>query len=310
MASDLVYELVVVVAVLVAVAFATFWFTVRRLRRRKAELLGEIRNSPRLNSDRAFNRIEMARREAAILARQGMDVGSAQSMIARAQAAFDLGKTAEAYELAQSAHENLVAVRHGRNPLPSASAPPAEPMVARTTTHPPPSNGGGRPAPSTPAVTPAPTGGLPKNQMESQFVMRLLDSEVAEAKQSRPTDAATLAAIDFQTKAQVAYSGGRYSEAFSYALKGRRGLGGNVGAVGPAPGSKPLAPDGDPLDPDRAAERAASATRCPECGYPTTADDAFCRGCGVPRTPTACPQCGAPRVTADTFCGRCGAHFN
>jgi hypothetical protein len=309
-ASELIYELIVIVAILVVISIAVFWFTARHLRRRKAELLGEIRNSPRLNSDRAFNRLEMARREAMILARTGQDVKSAQSQIARAQAAFDLGHTAEAYELAQAAHETLVSVRHGTNPLPSAGSTADETPLARPTARPPPSNGGARPSGSAVGVAPGPTGGLPKNRMESQFEMRLLDSDLATARETRPSDPATLAAVDFQTKAHTAFDGGRYSEAFSFALKGRRGLGGNVGAVGPTPGVKPTTSDAGPVDLDRAVEQAASATRCPECGYPTTPDDSFCRGCGTPRAPTTCPQCGAPRVPADTFCGRCGARFS
>jgi ribosomal protein L32 len=111
-------------------------------------------------------------------------------------------------------------------------------------------------------------------------------------------------------KAQTAYAVGRYTEAFSLALKGRRGLGGNVGAVGPTPGVKPSSLEPEAPDLDRAVESAAGATRCPQCGHPTTADDAFCRGCGTSRAPTACPQCGAPRLPADTFCGRCGARFS
>jgi hypothetical protein len=306
-ASEQVYELVAIAAILLAVVLVIFLVTIRRLRRRKAELLNELKSSPRLNSDRAFNRLEMARREAAILARQGLDVSKAQALIARAQAAFDLGKTGEAYELAQSAHESLVGIRHG-TPSSSASLPPTSGSAASAS--PGRSSAAATGGSSRSAASPPPAAGLPKHQMESQFEMRLLDGDIAAAERSRPRDAATLDAIDFRGKAQTAYDHGRYSEAFSFALKGRRGLGGNVGAVAVSPGVKPSVADAGAGSADQAAEAAAGASRCPLCGYPTTPDDAFCRGCGTPRTPTVCSQCGAPRVPADTFCGRCGMRFS
>jgi hypothetical protein len=299
------YELLVIAVVLILAVVAIFLFAIQRLRRRKAELLGELKMNPRLHSDRAFNRLEMARREAAIVQRQGMDVSRAQALIARAQAAFDLGKTGEAYELAQSAHEALVAVRHGTTPPPSSTSaplPPTSPSLPPSS----PSNGGARSS----AAAPTPVAGLPKNRMESQFEIRMLDADLSEARRNHPSDPATLAATEFQGKAQRAFASGHYSEAFSYALKGRRNLGGNLGAVGPTPGVRSTPGDTEGVDADRAADRAASAARCPQCGYPTLPDDAFCRGCGTPHVPTACPQCGASRLPGDTFCGRCGVGFS
>jgi hypothetical protein len=308
-----VYELLAVAAVLTAVVVVVLLFTIRRLKQRKAELLGEIRANPRLNSDRAFNRIEMARREAAILARQGSDTGRPRSLIAQAQSAFDLGQMDRAYELAQSAHESLVAVRHGQA-LPAATAPPIESTSPRPTSRPPPSEGGrlagATPFAGTTTAPPAASTGLPRNRVESQFEIKLLNSDLMTARQSRPTDPATVVAADFQGKAEKAFAAGQYTEAFSFALKGRRGLGGNLGTVAPAPGAKPLLGEPTAMDPDQVADRAASATRCPHCGYPTTPDDAFCRGCGTPRTAATCPRCGTPRTAADTFCGRCGERFS
>jgi hypothetical protein len=140
--------------------------------------------------------------------------------------------------------------------------------------------------------------------------MRLLDSDLEAAKRTGPSDPGTLAGIDFQAKARSAFAVGQYTEALRFALRGRRGLGGNVETVAPGLGSGAIRPGALPLDPALAAERAASAARCPSCGYPTTPDDVFCRGCGAPRTPTVCPKCGTPRTPTDTFCGRCAERFS
>jgi hypothetical protein len=311
-ASEELLELVVVVGILVGIALLLLLLAMRRLRSRKAELLDQLQHSPALNADRAFNRIAMARREATILARQGADVSGPQAQIARAQSSFDLGQYDRAYELAQTAHESLVGARLGK-PLPAAPTPlAASPRAGGPSARPPPGSSGRAAGPSTAAsatAVPAPTG-LPRNQLESQFEMKLLDDDLVSAKQARPSDPATLAAIDFRSKAESAYASGRYTEAFSYALKGRRGLGGNLGTVAPTPGAKTGDVGAEAIDPDTEADRAASASRCPNCGYPTTPDDAFCRGCGSPRSASACPRCGAPRTAADTFCGRCGERFS
>ena len=132
--------------------------------------------------------------------------------------------------------------------------------------------------------------------------MRLLDLDLATAKKNRPSDPGTLAGVDFQSKAQTAYDAGQYTEAFRFALKGRRGLGGNVETVAPGPATRGLTSPVGPLDPAQAAESAASAARCPSCGYPTTPEDVFCRGCGAPRTSSACPRCG---TSTSTVCTRC-----
>lgn len=311
MATEQVYLLLFGAVVLVVVFVAVLLLAIRRLRRRKAQLLSDLKNSPRLNSDRAFNRLAMARREADILAQQGTEVSRARELIAQSQSAFDLGQNERSYELAQSAHEALVSARQGRPLL--ASAAPAEPMTPRsgTRTAPPPEGVSGALSSGSPlASRPPPSTGLPRNRLESQFEIRMLDAELEVARSSRPSEPATLVGIAFQAQAQAAFAAGQYTEAFRFALKGRRGLGGNIEGVAPGPGSRSPDAVSGPLDPSRTAETAASAVRCPNCGYPTTPDDVFCRGCGSPRSPASCPRCGTPRTPADTFCGRCGERFN
>jgi cell division septation protein DedD len=311
-ATQEVYYVLFGAIVLVIIFVAFLLLALQRLKRRKTQLLSDLKNSPRLNSDRAFNRLAMARREAEIVARQGIDVTRARELIAQSQSALDLRQFERSYELAQSAHESLVAARQGR-PLSSATAPAREPMASRSA--PPPVTTAG----PSPALPPSAAGGsgVPANRVQSSFEMHLLDSELAAARLNRPNDPATATAADFQAQAQSAFDSARYTDALRLALKGRRGLGGNVESVPPGPGthlsiSPPGAGDamGAALDPGASAERAASAARCPDCGYPITPDDLFCRGCGTTRAPPTCSRCGTPRTPADTFCGRCGERFS
>jgi hypothetical protein len=279
----------------------------RRLRERGDQLRQQLSNRRHLVGDRAFNRIAMARRESEILARQGTDVSAATTLVGRAQAAFDSREYGRAYELAQSAHESLVALRSGRGPSPGAplpgatgSPPPASPV---------------RPAEApAPPATPPPAA-IPKHRAEAQFQLRLLATEIDRARRTPGSAPPSEAGVGTLTAAQAAFDRGDYTEAFRRALKGRRQVGGGVEALGPSPalgppGAGPVpTPDHGAPDPAEIAERHAAATRCPSCGQPLLADDAFCRGCGTPRSVGSCPKCGAPRALKDGFCGKCGAPF-
>jgi hypothetical protein len=257
-------------------------------------------------SDRAFNRLAMARREAALLAGQGVDVGRAREQLAQAQAAFDTRQFDRAYELAQSAHESMIASRQ-RAPL---ASPPSAPGPATAAAAAPASPSPLPPLRAAPVAAPE-TPRIPKNRAESQFQLRLLDEALS---RPRPGDGSAVeGAQALATQAHRSFDGGDYTEAFRLALKARRQLGEGVEALAPSPTRAPAPPPAEgprnAPDPLRSAEAVATAQRCPSCGYPTLPDDAFCRGCGTPRTPTACPSCGAARTPTDTFCGRCGTRY-
>jgi hypothetical protein len=302
-------ELIAVVAVVVLgiILAALFLFISRRLRQRQTQLRKELA-SPERQQDRAFNRIAMARRELFIIERTGAEVDRARTLVAEAQGAYDTAHYDRAYESAQSAHEALVAARQGR-PLTGGSSASSPPLP----------HGSGAPRAAgngpldvfaAPAGAPAPAP-IAKNRAESQFQLHLLDDELAQAKAVRPGDGSVATADALGHQAHGAFDAGNFTEAFRLGLRARRQLGGRVESLAATPGAPVGGPGGEGADDDAdsAAERAASANRCPDCGYPLVADDRFCRGCGRPQTTSVCPVCQAPRSASDTFCGKCGAAF-
>lgn len=289
---------------LVAILAGIGLFLLRRLRQRRDELKAGLSGRPDLIGDRAFNRIAMARRESEILSGRGASVGRATDLVVQAQAAFDARDFGRAYELAQSAHESLVSARMAGPPI--ASATPAAPPraaagdILSSTLEP--------FARSDPVPTVAK---IPKNRAESQFQIRILSTELEEARSTRPTADATTQAAASLAAAQAASDRADYTEAFRMALRGRKQVGGSVEAVAPAPGRAGRSPAAESAtgDPALAAETVASAERCASCGQPILRGDTFCRGCGTPRAAPLCSRCGAPRHSADAFCGKCGAAF-
>ncbi|MGA7475631.1 MAG: zinc ribbon domain-containing protein [Thermoplasmata archaeon] len=300
---------IVFVVVLAVIVVGLLLYLLRRLKGRRAKLLGELEDKPELNQDRAFNRIAMARREIGILVGQGVDVRRAQDLIADAQGAFDTRQYDRAYRLAQSAHEALVNARQAG---------------ARTTGAPLPSKGPGT-APPSGTMGAAPVAGvasasatperptIPKDRAESQFQLRLLGEELDALPAGRAQQPSVAGATALRNQASAAFDRGDYSGAFRLALKGRRTLGDSLESL-PPPGAPTIgAPKGGAggaaSDANQSAEAAAGGERCPDCGYPAVSGDVFCRGCGRPQTPLTCPTCGAPRGAEEPFCGRCGSRF-
>jgi Double zinc ribbon len=294
---------IVVAVVLTAAVIGIFFYLARRLKARRNQILSELSGKPELIQDRAFNRLEMARREAQILARTGADITRAQDQIAQSQAAFDLHQYPRSYELAQSAHETLVNAR-GRSP--TAPAVGTAPMATAPSSS--------RLAPANRADSarrptgPAPPAPLPKNRAESHFQIGLLESDLVTARTRAPNAGTTAEADSLRSQAQTAFDQADYSNAFRLALRGRRALG-SVETLPPP--TRSVAVPGTEVSGDATglAERVAGSDRCPACGYPMTPEDGFCRGCGIPRAKSTCAACGAPRFPSDSFCGKCGAPF-
>jgi hypothetical protein len=313
------YLLLAAAVVLGVVVIALFLLALQRLKRRRAKLLQDLAASPRQAGDRAYNRLEMARREAAILGRQGVDIARAREQIAQSQAAFDGGNYTRAYELAQSAHESMVHARQTGS-VGSATPSTAPPLAAAPLLTAPLVGGPGRGGSRTPDRDGDPSAGaappprLAPNRAESQFQMHLLDSDLDAARSSRRSAGTISAVAALRSQAQSAFDSEQYTDALKLALRGRRELGGKVETLAPSPSivrSEPAGGgDSGGLDAAASAERAASGSRCAQCGYPARPDDAFCRGCGLPRVPAVCPKCGASRTPSDTFCGRCGERFS
>ncbi len=308
-------EALVVGVVLSIVLMAVAFFILTRLRRRRDRLRGGATSSPAVASDRAFNRLTMARTEADLLGRQGGDVRRARELIGLAEASFGRREFDRAYDLAQSAHETLVAARRGPRetaaapPEPGSAAPSGPPLASAAPAHP--------PRIADPAGVPAnaPVSTVPKNRVESQFEIHLLDSELEDARRTRPRQASTKRAEALRAEAQAAYDRSDFTEAFRLALRGRREAGGKVETLAPGPARpvggerEPAGPGSAGVNPAAVAEEAAGAGRCPQCGHPNLPSDTFCRGCGTPVAPAVCPQCSAARRPIDTFCGRCGQKF-
>ncbi len=292
------YELLAIGVVgLVLVVFVA-QFVLRTLRARRLAASRASGGSASPAKDRAYNRLALARREADLLQAQGGDVARARELIALSSRSLESREFDRSFELAQAAHETLVKARR----LPSR---PSGSSVEGASSAPAPAPADAAVAMAGPAGTATPA--VPKNRVEAQFQLRLFEQELAgmKAETAEVTDARQL-----YVQAHAAFSRGDYAEAFRLSLRGRRRVGGHVESLA-APGTATSGVAGvrAAADPAQLAEQVAAANRCPSCGHPTVAGDAFCRGCGAAFGSSSCPSCGAPRLGTDTFCGKCGQRY-
>ena len=307
MNSNLIAELLVAAVGVIALAAALLWILRRRLNARIAALRAQVGDSPEFTDDRSYNLLRIARSEAEVLARQGVDVQAAQEILAEADASLRRRDFDAALSAARRAHELLVRLRE-RPSVPNRAAstsrsmtsspdrrdPAATPNAPFADASPgPTASGGGDPAP------PAPR--LAKNRAESHFQIRLLREEIARGAPEASPAGAVAEAQRGADEAQRDYDAGEYTEALKVALRSRRKLGAPIESL-PAPTTR--------IAPTPAAVPATSPSGtapCATCGRPLKSSDRFCRACGASRSPTTCPSCSTPLEPGDQYCAGCGA---
>ncbi len=304
-----VWEIVGVAGFLFVVLLLGY-YALTRLRTRRKKLSLELDTSRELVEDRAFNQLRLARTEADLLDRQGVDVSGPRQLLEEAESARGRRDFDSALAMARSAHEALV--RLHRSPpaspggpsetaLPPGPAPsPARaesvvPLPFPSTVGPlggPPGIGGrGGTAPEEP-----PRAALPKNKAESKFQLTILSDELSRASSERPTDTAIPEAADLRAQASAAFDREEYTDALRLALRGRRRLGARLETFPARPETPPSTEPAAPEEP----------LRCRSCGEALRANDRFCRYCGTLRGPARCEACGAPLEPNDRFCSACG----
>ena len=300
--------------VFIATGFIFLYMWIR-LRRRRAELANDPAPTRAVLEDRAFNQIHLARSAAERLERSGVDTGSIEELLDKADLARSRGDPDTALAFARSAQESLVRLR---------SAPPTRvPRSENGDRSPPPT---ALPVDGTDTVDtalPSPaatftldaagdgseggTGRLPKNKAESRFQLNLLDEEVRGAERQAPRDAASVESRKLLDDGRAAFDRGDYTEALRLGLRGRRRVGGRLETLAPGKSTQPEGPDDEVGRGTPPAAPTEAPPTCPSCGAPLRASDAFCRACGASRTATRCAQCGEALASTDRFCGSCGA---
>jgi hypothetical protein len=313
----LTVDLLIVVAILIAVFLFFNFFILRRARLRRLQLSGEVADAREIVEDRAHNQIRIALQEASILERDGVDVTRPRRLLDDAGAAYRRQDFHHSLQLGRTAHDVLVTLRQQSRaatgpPLTPSPTPRPESLAALALGAPEPfgngttTNGSEADAEIAPE---APRPAIPKNRMEAHFQLSLLRDELEVAQRDRPAASGVVEASRLATEAHSAEGREEYTDALRIALKARRALGGKIETLPPPRVAAPtsLAATSGGTQSPRGGPIPDAVETCPKCGRATRREDAFCRACGAPRAPMKCPRCGQPLEANDQFCGRCGS---
>jgi hypothetical protein len=132
---------------------------------------------------------------------------------------------------------------------------------------------------------------VPPNLLQSKFSIRVAETAL---EQGRVAGRDTAQATQLLEAAKARFDAEDYAGALSIARLSKRAADGEVvDATIPVPATAPALPAG-------------VGPRCPSCGFPLQADDAFCRKCGTRVVSAACASCGASLLPDDAFCRKCG----
>ena len=307
--ASLTYLPAALLAILSVVLLILYLWNRSRLKRGRDLAEAEER---RYAEDRAHNQIQLTSAAADRAQREGVDVSRVRELLREAEDRVKGRDFDRALGLARAAQQHLGLMREKSRPLadmhpspdgqtPGSSEvgsplPPTRYMAAAARALPEePTNDVEEP------VRPAPISKIPKNRLEAQFMLRLLEEEIEKARRTSPPKPEVDGAAEVKRQAEAAFGKTDYTEALRLSLKGRRQLGARLETLPLTKSSIPQGPAATGISEVEGGEK------CPTCGRPNGPEDRFCRGCGTVLKGAKCPRCGATVTPQDQFCGSCGA---
>lgn len=273
-------EFITVLVIIIAVALVFViigWFELRYLKNKMRNRVdaGAIK-------DDAYSSVATTKAVASSLAANGRDVLEAETIIYRAESAYERGDYAACKELADQAR---TALHHSRSKeLTDLPAPPAPTNEEKRSSE----------------VPAHQTRKMPANYLESKFIIETVESMLCTADMEARTEAEPHC-LD----SKKYFGEGDYTAALRSAMKARRILQGS-----PSPTEKKATAPTEVISlPKKAAEKKEEAVlpKCPHCGAVMGPEDEFCFACGKRPQAKVCPSCAREVSEGDEFCRKCGA---
>ncbi len=284
--------LVIAVVMLVGVFVMAAFMKKSKLKKLKEE------TSPK---DQAYNQMQMLKSMINVLRAKGYDTQAGESMLAKAQQAYNTESYAECMEIVESAKRILARAREESTVLDKVSPQVEEEMkiIKKIDES---SDSSELPTPLKELEK-----DLPENFLQSKFEIKVVEEKLVTQENGAVKEAAML----YLAKAKDAFTNKEYTDALRLAIRSNRIL-----ETGELPESKPSfsvpkpteAPEPkDVVNIVEEEKKEEQELHCPNCGAVVRPEDKFCWNCGAKLVWTyRCPNCGAEVSTEDKFCRNCG----
>ncbi len=297
MSGDQVFTLFIVFISLFILIFgyAFIW-----LRRRSGAKLSELRKSP--IEDDAYNQMQMVKSMSKVMGMRGYDTRAVESVLLKAQRAYDDGRFAECLEIVNNAKRMLMRIKNEEK-VEDGVSPHIErelEIIKRI----------GEKKEEKDEMPPQVKDfvkKLPPNYLQSKFEIEVVEEKLSRKEEGEVKEAAKL----YLFKAKEAFRAKNYTDALKFAIRSSRILDEDVVLTASVQPSSPP-PEKMPVVAPLVEEEESEAEeeeelRCPRCGAIVRPEDRYCWNCGAKLVFIyTCPNCGAEVSSEDKYCRQCG----
>lgn len=274
--ADIILDSIVTVVIFLVIGMVLLvvlpWVIFKYLGRRRFS-----KKPAREISDQAYNALISTRAIASALAQGGMRSEQATGLIRQAEEAHSKGDSRAVMDLTAQAKEVLMKEKKRQQQIGDLVKLPESKQ---------------EPATSVPTEREKLEKEIPKNYMQSKFVMSLAQKAIDDSKMQGKdiTEADRLFEL-----ARKSFDSKDYDSALKYGVQARKATEEIVIEIKAT---------------DVAAvtvmTEEAKARTCGKCGATLKDDDQFCRKCGSKVEMLVCTSCGAKLKEGDSFCRKCG----
>lgn len=290
--SSLIFFVLFIVFFIVGIAYALML-----LKKRANEKIMRMNESN--VEDNAYNQIHIVRSMARVMKDRGYEVEPVESMLSKAERAYESQRYLESLEIANNAKRALLRMKE-ENVVEDGMSPQVErelEIIKKIEKEP-------KKEEMPPQVKDF-VKKLPPNYLQSKFEIGVVEEKILKMEDGQLKEYAKL----YVQKAKRAFDLGDYNEALRLAVKGNRII--DTGEIEPG-FEKPKVEETPEIDLKvepliREEHEKTEELHCPNCGAIVQPEDRYCWNCGAKLVFIyTCPNCGAEVSSEDKFCRQCG----
>ncbi len=293
------FTLTVALLTLAVVLMVVVYIMLLLTRKNKLKKLKDDRDP----KDIAYNQMQMLRSMINVLKDKGYNTASGESMLQKAQKAYDDERYAECIEIVESAKRMIYRMRNENSIIEDRVSPQVEKEMEIIKKIDSTSENSDLPTPLRELEK-----DLPQNFLQSKFEIRVVEEKLLKYEDGEIKEAAML----YLSKAKDSFKNKEYTDALRLAIKSNRII--DTGEI-PEPehdktsteAPTPPPPQKEVVNIVEEEEEVKEELHCPQCGAVVRPEDKFCWNCGAKLVyHYKCPNCGAEVSSEDKFCRNCG----
>jgi len=245
--------------------------------------------------DDAYNQIQIVKSMARVMKNKGYNVEPVESMIAKAENAYNYQRYLESIDITNNAKRALLRLKD-ENKMEDSLSPEVEKeleIIKKIEEEP--------EKDEMPPQIKDFVKKLPPNYLQSKFEIGVVEEKIIKMEEGQLKEYAKL----YMEKAKRAFDMGDYSEALKLAVKSNR-----IIDTGELPENVPVREEKKPVIVTpliEEKEEKEEELHCPNCGAVVRPEDKYCWNCGAKLVFIyKCPNCGAEVSSEDKYCRHCG----